>query len=137
VIVTSVVASGCATGSSSSGEDVSPKERAVRAGHQKIRGGVRQAFEETESSTSYTLPARYNPPRCEGPDFEVFAHGRWNRVFLDTGDTLRDTLESFETDEQAVNDTQPIQFEGTWRGSRTTDNGLEYPVFRVTSIEEP
>ncbi len=137
LIVTSIVASGCATGSSSSGDEVSPKERAVRASHQKIRGGVKQAFEETESSAPYTLAARYNPPKCKGPDFEVFAHGQWNRVFLKTGDTHRDTLETIESDEQMITDARPIQFEGEWSGTRTTDSGLEYPVFWVESIESP
>jgi hypothetical protein len=114
---------------------VSPKERAVRAGHQKIRGGIQQAFQQTESSAPYTLPARFNPPKCEGPAFELFAHGRWNRAFLKTDDTHRDTLESLQSDEQTVTNTQPIQFEGEWNGTRTTDSGLEYPVFWVESIE--
>lgn len=137
LIATAIVGSGCATGSTSSGEDISPKERAVRAGHQKIRGGVQQAFQKTESSAPYTLPARYNPPKCEGPDYEVFAHGRWNRVFLNTDATQRERLESLESDEQTVTDAQPVRFEGEWNGSRTTESGLDYPVFRVKSIERP
>ncbi len=137
LIVASIVTSGCATGSSTGGEEVSPKERAVRAGHQKIRGGLQQAFEETESSAPYTLPARYNPPNCEGPDFEVFAHGRWNRVFLETDDKQRETLESLERSEQTITDAQPIQFKGEWSGTRRTESGLKYPVFWVKSIEKP
>jgi len=127
-------AAGCASGSSAE-EETPPAVEALQASHRQVRRSVEDAHEESESLNTYTVRARYNPPRCPAPAFEVRAHGRWTRIYVQGDAEIQKKLEALKPDEEAIVGREAIvQFRGRWRGTREAETGLEYRMFRVIEI---
>lgn len=56
-----------------------PADQVARMG---VENGVVAAAEASEDIGVVETKIRYNPARCECPDYEVFLYGGWKRVFL-------------------------------------------------------
>lgn len=56
-----------------------PADQVARMG---VENGVMAAAEASEETGVLETHIRYNPARCECPDYEVFLYGGWKRVFL-------------------------------------------------------
>lgn len=125
---------GCATGKSSK-RSVPPEKKAVRTGQAHVRGGLEDAFEASEKRDVYTVRGRFNEPRCDAPDFEVFAHGKWTRAYLDGKNDLTQKLESLEEKARESNSLETLELRGRFSGKRRAETGLKYPVFWVESVK--
>ena len=134
VVAIVLLVAGCASGGGST-EKPSPSEKALRASQKRVVRSLEDAFERSEKLDDYTVRARYNPPKCDGPDFEVFAHGKWTRAYLDAKSELQEKIEGLKPDDEMVGGGEAITFRGEWNGMRKAETGLEFPVFWVVAIE--
>ncbi|MFB6264003.1 MAG: hypothetical protein ABEL76_10330 [Bradymonadaceae bacterium] len=123
--------SGCKT---SNGNTVPPDRRALDRSIRLVAEGRRRARSASNSLDAYDLRARFNPPRCEAPPFEVYAHGRWNRVFIAAPKKVDRKLQKFR--ERATGDQAfaTLLVRGRFAGRRKADSGRRYRVFRVERI---
>ncbi len=97
-------------------------DRTARQLHESIRTGVRT----TSRQGPFLLPVRYNPAECDCPEYEIYAYGRWVRVFVDSHGEARDALARLRDGE--------ILATARLRGRispelRTAESRVRYPVF--------
>jgi hypothetical protein len=128
-----IAASACSTPGP---EKPDPVEQALSQSKDAVVIGIDEGFEESESVEPFVVEARLNPCRCEAPRFEIYAHGRWTRVFLEGDEALL-----AEIDEQLSQRIDELEFgglalRGAIDGQETTSEGIQYAVFEVEEIEE-
>lgn len=109
-----------------------PAVLAGEAAETRIERSIELADEDVNGLEAYDVPIRYNPARCDCPDFEVEVFGRWQRAYIVAPVQTRTRLDDFAESEQSL-------AELTVRGRMTTttrraESRVSYPVFEV---EEP
>lgn len=120
-----VGAVGCA-----STPDLSPDVSARRAGQKAVSRGVEAGAEEVSDLGVYTVQARYNPARCDCPDFEFLLRGTWVRAWPAGAEPAVRRLQGL-----ARQNTPGIQYVSV-RGHLTdtvkrSDDNVEFPVFET------
>lgn len=119
-----------------SAETIPPERRAVEASRGAVARSVQRGLRVSDDRDSYRVPVRLNPPRCPGPDWEIYAHGRWTRVYLEAGHRLEGRLDGLRSRLSEGGGLATATIEGAIDGRRRTDTGLRYPVFYVTSLPD-
>ena len=126
-ILAGLTLAGCA-----SAPETPPGELASRAATSRLASGIELAGEEANGLEAYDVPVRFNPARCDCPDFEVEVYGGWQRAYIVAPPPTRTRLDGF------AQSGQPLA-ELTVRGRltatmRRAETRVSYPVFEV---EEP
>ena len=125
------VSVGCSTPTATTTRKEDPSEEAVDESRQRVTRSLDRAFKASEAADSYTVFARYNPPRCDGPDFEIRAHGKWTRVYLEGKSNQEETIADFAEKKEAW---RLLEVEGRFSGKRRAETGLKYRVFDVEAV---
>lgn len=110
--------------------DLPPSVAAQRAGQKAINRGVEAGSEEVIDLGVYTVQARYNPARCDCPDFEFLLRGTWIRAWTAGAEPALRRLQGL-----ARQNTPGIQYVSV-RGRLTdimkrSDDNVEFPVFET------
>lgn len=133
VILGALSGAGCANPSASQ-EKSPPEVRAREACRSAIHESIDEAFEYAEDSGPFVLAVRYNPARCDGPDFEVRAHGIWTRAYLDGKRAVRSEIQTYRDSSDHSIDSV-VRIEGDFRGKRRAETGRKYPLFWVDAFD--
>ena len=132
--VVALVVSGCVT--TQVVDDVPPKQRAMGTARQGVVEARAGALELADGEDSYALTLRYNAGRCGAPPFEVWARGRWERVWVDADtQALSEDLERW-SEGASARDVRAlrVRFEGEERGD---ERGASWPVVVALGEIEP
>ena len=114
-----------------------PYERALRRSQDLVSSGVRAGLHASDTADSLQIQARYNPCRCEAPDFELRLRGRWQRHLLNGDPALLEELEQAAQQSHEAGDSLRFWYlQGTFRGTRRDPSGIEYPLFRLESFSD-
>lgn len=126
VLAASLAATGCATGS---GPDRGV--RAVEASREAVVAGVEAGVEGSEALAPFDVPVRYNPARCDCPDYEVRIRGRWLRAYIEGDEELMTRLERFSA--RAEDDPQAQMVLRGWltADTRRSSREVSYQVFEA------
>lgn len=138
LVLAPAVCLGCATGPDRRSQDQPPGEVALERARQILDESRQLAFRKSEDQDSYRVRLRYNPPRCDAPVFEIRAHGRWTRVWLDGSDEVRDKIDTFrqaKQDADGASRRQTADIAGRITDERRASTGRNYPVFWVETFE--
>ena len=116
----------------SSTPEIPPDELALGASQDVIQSGLIAGDEESNQQDLYTVTARYNPSRCDCPPFEIFAYGRWLRVYFEG--SIRETrvIEDFARKSQEGSAGKYLRLRGrlTQESQRSKRNTI-HPVFEL------
>lgn len=124
-----LLAAGCATPPD---EQPTPLEQARQAGERQVDRAVESGYRASENQSAYTVRIRHNPPRCDGPPFEAFIHGRWTRVYLEAGRQQRKAIEGFKKEASTLG-TRTVR--GAPSGWRRAETDVRYMTFYVEEFE--
>lgn len=133
-VVSCVLVGGCATDSNTTQTEPPPKVQAVEAARNEVRPAVADGFEASEQRDSYRVRARFNPPRCDAPTFEVHIHGRWTRAWFDAPTKTAESIQKYR-DEADGSSARPFDIRGRVSGDREAETGISYPIFWVTQFD--
>lgn len=122
---------------SSTAPQTDPLEEAFAESREAVASGLEEGFEESESIDEYSVDARLNPCPCDAPRHEIYIHGRWTRAFLEGEQAVLTAIDGAFEDAAERFALQTIAIEGAVEGERSTDKGIEYPVFEVERLESP
>jgi hypothetical protein len=125
------VSVGCSTPKGTTTRQEEPSEQAVDESRQRVGRSLDRAFKASEDADSYTVLARHNPCRCDGPDFEIRAHGKWTRVYLEGKSEQTEAVADFVEREE---EWRLLEIEGRFSGKRRAETGLKYRVFDVDVV---
>lgn len=133
VVLGAILGTSCANQSESQ-EKSPPSVRARETCRSAMHESIDEAFEYAENSGPFVLTVRYNPARCDGPDFEVRAHGVWTRAYLDGKRAVRSEIQNYrESTDHSIGSV--VRIEGDFRGKRRAETGRKYPMFWVEAFE--
>lgn len=117
------------------GPQLPSEERALLAGQRTIQAGVQRGISTTEALPRVKVRVRHNPVACDAPEFEVYTHQRWRRVYIDSPRELQGQLQSFK-ERSAANDALGfLEVEGAYGGTRRAPSGARYPVFALVAVQ--
>lgn len=114
-----------------------PLERSLSRSRNVVSSGVQAGLQASDNADSLRIQARYNPCRCDAPDFELRVRGRWERYVLNGDPALLEELQAAAL--LSIENDDPLRFwylEGAFRGTRKHPSGGEYPLFRLESIQD-
>ena len=123
-----------ATGCANSGPKPDPLQEALAESREVVADGVEDGFEESETVDEYVVRARQNPCPCEAPPYEVYVHGRWTRVFLEGAEAVVAEVDGHFEEANEVGELAVVSVRGEMSGDRTSEEGLEFPVFEVAGL---
>lgn len=130
-VMAGIVLQGCA-----SGEAISPLERAVVAGQERVEDGRASGQAEADETPGVFLRLRHNPARCDVPAFEIRTHGRWVRAYVDGNPDVLARLQDFEQRAGVLSAASYGEVTGKFTGRRRTEAGVRYPVFVMSDFRE-
>lgn len=113
-----------------------PLERAMAQAALALTRAGEAALVESDTLRSYTLRLRFNPGRCDAPDYEIFAHGGWQRAAITAEEEA--ALAKLRDYQAQLTDSPFAELEvtGGWdERVWTTPRGVEWPVFLVQRVE--
>ena len=114
-----------------------PHQRALRRSQDLVSSGVRAGLQASDTAESLQIQARYNPCRCDAPDFELRLRGRWQRHILNGDPALLEALQAEALRSLESSDSLHFWYlQGSFRGTRRDASGVEYPLFRLESISD-
>ena len=122
-----LTASACAT--------AEPLDRALSRSQQTVATGVQRGLQASDQADHLRIAVRYNPCRCDAPDFELRIRGQWRRHLLNGDDELLQELNALAL--ASLDESNPLQtwyLTGRVRGTRRHTNGAEYPIFRLEAL---
>lgn len=110
--------------------DLPPSVSALRAGQKAINRGVESGAEEVADLGVYTVQARYNPARCNCPDFEFQLRGAWVRAWAAGAEPTLRRLQSLAR--KNAPGIQYLSVRGRLTNTmRRSDDKVEFPVFET------
>jgi hypothetical protein len=121
---------------STPGPKPDPVEQAFSQSKRAVVTGVDEGFDESESVERFIVQARLNPCRCEAPRYEIYAHGRWTRVFVEGDEALVAKLDNELGRRMEDSNLAAFALKGSMDGEESTTQGVRYPVFEVETLEE-
>jgi hypothetical protein len=123
--------------STTPGPTPDPVEQAFSRSQETVITGIDEGFEDSEGLDQYVVQARLNPCRCEAPRHEIYAHGRWTRIFLEGDEALVADIDEKLTQSAQNLDLTSLAIKGIIDGEKSTPQGIKYLVFEVEEIEPP
>lgn len=107
-----------------------PKDvRASRAATVRVQASVESADEEAGALDAYEISVRYNPARCDCPDFEVEVYGGWQRAYIVAPPRVETRLEEFRKSSDSLRE---LALNGRLTTTtRRAETGVDFPVFEV------
>jgi hypothetical protein len=114
---------GCATGD--------PGQRSVEKSMSAVSSSVQAGTRASDASPELSIRARYNPCRCDAPDYELQVRGEWHRYLLG-GD--EDTLSEFRQISEESKGLDIFRLRGQFSGTDVYETGVSYPYFVVDSF---
>jgi hypothetical protein len=91
----------------------------------RVADGIEHAVSGANDSGPANLEVRYNPANCGCPPHEVFAYGRWMRVFVEPTSAAIAEL-------RKAGPLATVKVNGRFEGKpRAADNGVSYRVLAV------
>lgn len=115
-----------------------PIERALYAAKTSTAKAQYKGESLSEKQKVYRVRLRHNTGRCEAPDYEIFAYGRWTRLFLEVDEgSTRDFIEAFATDQRKPSTLKStLWVQGNWSDeSYTSPRGVSWPIFSVVALD--
>ena len=123
---------GLCTLSACASPDVHPLERQIEQLRGQTRRAVRSAEEAVAAEAPFRLRARYNPPHCDCPSFEVFYASSWHRVVMQASPEL---LRELETRREA---NRPFWLLGSPTGQAEGEEGAQlFERFELAELPPP
>jgi hypothetical protein len=117
-----------------SGPERVPEERALLSTKRVVDAGVQRAIASSEAVPKIRARVRFNPVACDVPEFEIYTHERWRRVYLDSGREIQPRLEGFRNRSSQSQGLEFLDVEGAYQGTRRAQSGARYPVFAVVEV---
>lgn len=110
-----------------------PLELALEQSQKSIQASLADAAEESDDLDSFRVFVRFNPGRCEAPEYEVLLRGSWQRAYLtpDT-DPLEEALNAMREERFGLGH---LAVTGRLSGSQLSDRGVKWPVFLVLTLD--
>ena len=121
--IATLVASACAGNGA-----MTPLQAAHAAGGSAVAEGVVDGRRASANQPHFTVPVRYNPADCECPEWEVYAYGKWMRVYVQGRPEAVAALEGLRSSDPLSLGTVNGRFDDRPLFSR---RNVRYPVFLV------
>ena len=111
--------------------DKSPLQESLDLTRSRVDSGFENANDAAEGLDAYTVQLRYNPARCDCPDYEVEVYGRWVRAFVTGPPTLLNNLERFAEDVAQGQRRSDLEVKGRMAGERKAATRVVFPEFEL------
>ncbi len=112
----------------------SPSQDAILRSMNTVESLRVDASIQANSKQEYSLVARYNPGKCDCPQFEIFAYGEWQRAPF-SGE--KSALLASRNFANAGTDTMKrVNIRGRFSGEKeAAPNGVIYETFQLSKFE--
>ena len=121
-----------------SGPQLAPEAAVLAQSVKHVHQGQAAGFDEADSADAYNVNARFNPARCDCPDFEFEIYGRWVRAYPAGSANVMATLQRFSERVASEDEVSDIVVTGRTTGStKPSKRNIEYPVFEIESLPTP